>query len=149
MMDNHRVSHMRRREFVHAAAGALVAGGLVGCASLQTVPIQTRGGVARLRIRDYPQLEGPGGALRIQPAGLDHHLLVLAQAGGDFAVLSPICTHRGCTADVAGDRIACPCHGSEYDRTGRVLRGPAEEALSRYPADLTTDGELVIRLEAM
>jgi len=148
---NRRESHCRgpdRREFVQITAGAILATGLGACASLQTVPVQSRSGVIRLVVHDYPQLERAGGFLRIQPPALEHHLVVLSQEGGGYAVVSPVCTHRGCTVDVAGDRLACPCHGSEYDRSGQVVRGPAERSLERYPAELTPEGELVIRLEA-
>lgn len=140
------MNEIDRRTFVWTTAGALVAGGLGGCASLQTVPVSSRGGVVRLVLSDYPQLEGPGGSLLIQPPDLEHHLFVLAQRDGGYAVISPVCTHQGCSVDVSGDRMACPCHGSEYDRTGQVLKGPAERALERYPAELSSTGELVIRL---
>ena len=136
-----------RRGFVQIAAGAIFASSLGACASLQTVPVQSRSGVIRLAVGDYPQLERVGGFLRIQPPALEHHLVVLSQEGGGYAVVSPVCTHRGCTVDVASDRLACPCHGSEYDRAGQVLKGPAERSLERYPAELTPGGELVIRLE--
>ena len=139
---------MGRRGFVQITAGALIAGSLGACASLQTVPVQSRGGIIRLVVRDYPQLERAGGFLRIQPPAFEHHLVVLWQERGGYAVVSPVCTHRGCTVDVASDRLACPCHGSEYDRAGQVLKGPAERSLDRYPAELTPEGELVIRLEA-
>ncbi|KAJ8598940.1 hypothetical protein CTAYLR_009639 [Chrysophaeum taylorii] len=42
------------------------------------------------------------------------------------------CTHLGCLVgpwDSARNRFVCPCHGSEYDRTGKVLRGPAPQSL--------------------
>lgn len=41
------------------------------------------------------------------------------------------CTHLGCIAawrPEVGKHI-CPCHGSEYDKTGAVLRGPAPRPL--------------------
>ncbi len=135
-----------RRDFVQATAAAAVAASLGGCASLQTVRVESRGGVVRLRIADYPQLQGPGGYLRVETATREEHLVVLALRDGGYAALSPVCTHQGCTVDVAGDRLACPCHGSEYDRTGEVLRGPAERRLDRYPVEVTPDGELLIRL---
>ena len=137
---------VHRRDFVQAAASALFAGGLVGCASLVTVPVETRAGRIRLVIRNHPQLDVPGGHLRIQPAELQHHLIVLALNDGDFAVLSPVCTHQRCMVEVAGSRIVCPCHGSEYERTGRVLVGPAERPLQSYPVERTPAGELVIDL---
>ncbi len=128
---------------------ALLAGGVGGCASMALVRVPTSAGRARVVVRNHPQLASPGGALRIQPDGLPHHLLVLAESGGDFTVLSPVCTHRQCIVDVAGPRLVCPCHGSEYDRGGSVTVGPAEEALSRYPAEMNAEGELVILLEAV
>ena len=62
---------------------------------------------------------------------------------GQFAVISPICTHQGCTVDIQGPRLVCPCHGSTYDREGRVLRGPAERSLAHFTATVS-DGVLVI-----
>ena len=137
-----------RREFVQMTTCAVLAGSLGGCASLALVPVETRAGRARMVIRNHPPLATPGGFVRIQPANYPHHLLVLAEADGAFAVLSPVCTHRQCIVDVSGQRLVCPCHGSEYDRAGEVLRGPAERALTRYPAELNAEGELVIHLEA-
>lgn len=139
-------SGVDRREFLKATGAALLAGGLAGCASLATVPVQPRRGRVRLAVRNYPELAEPGGFLRIRPAGHPTHLLVLALGAGRFAVLSPVCTHRQCLVEVGGRRLVCPCHGSEYDRDGRVLVGPAERPLVRYPAELDEGDELVIDL---
>jgi cytochrome b6-f complex iron-sulfur subunit len=70
---------------------------------------------------------------------------VLRLDDGQYAVISPICTHQGCTVDIQGPRLVCPCHGSTYDREGRVLRGPAERALTRANVELT-NGVLVVNL---
>ncbi len=137
---------MRRRGFVQSAAYMFVAGAVNGCATLVSVPVEARNGRVRLVIRHHPQLETRGGYLRIKPAELSHHLIVLALAENEFVALSPICTHQQCVVEVNGARIVCPCHGSEYDRTGRVLTGPAPRALRRYATELTSAGELVIDL---
>jgi cytochrome b6-f complex iron-sulfur subunit len=45
--------------------------------------------------------------------------------------IRPICTHFGCTVEWQStqNRFVCPCHGSQYDAQGRVLRGPARRSL--------------------
>lgn len=63
----------------------------------------------------------------------------------DVTALLLECTHRQCTVDPAGDRLACPCHGSQYDGEGNVLEGPARENLFRYKVE-TTDEEIFIQL---
>jgi len=32
----------------------------------------------------------------------------------------------------AGSSYVCPCHGSRFDTSGRVLNGPASRALRQY-----------------
>ena len=137
-------TRMDRRDFV--ATCAMTCAGLVlgGCVSMVTHPVPVMGGQLRLRLADFPELaamEGDG-AIRVQPAGREEAILILATANGGFTALSPICTHRGCTVDVSGARLVCPCHGSTYDRAGAVLRGPAERALASYP--VRREGDLLI-----
>lgn len=57
--------------------------------------------------------------------------VVLMHANGAYYALSLVCTHLGCTLNVTGEQIACPCHGSEFDQRGRVLKGPADRPLRR------------------
>ena len=136
-----------RREFVTTCA-CLLAGGLVSaCASLAARPVPLTDGRVRLALAEHPELAPPGGALKILPHGAIAPLYVLRLDGGQYAALSPICTHQGCTVDIQGPRLVCPCHGSTYDRGGRVLRGPAERALSRFPITVD-DGVLLIDVRA-
>lgn len=140
-----RATHLDRRGFVSACASCATALLLTGCASLVTHPVPVSAGRIRLRLSSFPELGTRDGAIRIQPEGIPDPLYVLAAGDGAFNVVSPICTHRGCTVDVQGERLVCPCHGSTYDRGGNVLKGPAQRALTRYPATLSGD-ELTITL---
>ena len=134
-----------RREFVRNGAAALAVAIMPGCASLVTRQVPLEDGRIRLSIRHHPELGEPRGSLRLMPTGWDDPLYVLVLDGGGYAALSSICTHRGCTVDLGGPGLACPCHGSQYDREGQVTRGPASRALTRYPVTVAGD-ELLIQV---
>jgi len=52
--------------------------------------------------------------------------------GGELYALNLVCTHLGCAVTVTATDLVCPCHGSVYDRQGKVLKGPATRPLPRY-----------------
>lgn len=134
-----------RRAFVTRVCGAVVGLGLGACGGIAAVPVTPRDGTIRLDLTSHPGLARPGGWLHLAPLGSPTPIYVVALDDGDFASLSPICTHQGCTVDISGAQLICPCHGSTYDRTGTVVRGPAERPLARF--DTRRDGDtLVIRM---
>ena len=71
--------------------------------------------------------------------------VVIIREREELYALSLLCTHLGCTVTVTPTDLLCPCHGSVYDRQGRVLKGPATRPLTRYRVE--REGEnLVIQL---
>ena len=58
--------------------------------------------------------------------------IAVMRTGNDVYALSLVCSHLGCTVSVTERGLSCPCHGSEFDRQGRVLKGPADRALQRF-----------------
>ena len=46
--------------------------------------------------------------------------------------INAVCTHLGCVVpwNKAANKYMCPCHGSQYDETGKVVRGPAPLSLA-------------------
>jgi len=60
---------------------------------------------------------------------------------------SGVCTHLGCVPiGEAGDYGGwfCPCHGSHYDISGRIRKGPAPLNLEIPEYDFPEEGKLVI-----
>lgn len=45
--------------------------------------------------------------------------------------INPVCTHLGCTVEwkTERSRFECPCHGSQFDAQGRIIKGPAKRSL--------------------
>ncbi|MGK7296199.1 MAG: ubiquinol-cytochrome c reductase iron-sulfur subunit, partial [Candidatus Wenzhouxiangella sp. M2_3B_020] len=84
---------------------------------------------------------------------VDLNELIDPQTDGDrvvreeWLIVVGICTHLGCVplGQQQGDPIGdwggwfCPCHGSHYDTSGRIRRGPAPLNLEVPPYEFVTD----------
>ncbi len=73
-------------------------------------------------------------------------VIIGRDAGGLYA-MSSLCTHVSC--NMAGSKgllipegIRCTCHGSEFDRLGHVIQGPATKNLPFFKLALGCDGFL-------
>jgi len=66
--------------------------------------------------------------------------VLFKRSDGSLAAYSLLCTHVCCevTYEQSSNEFYCPCHGSVFDASGRVLRGPAGSALPSIT--LTVDG---------
>ena len=64
-----------------------------------------------------------------------YDIWVIKHSPSEVTVFSPICTHLGCRYiwHPATNEFACPCHGSIYSNTGKVLGGPAPRPLDTLP----------------
>jgi len=62
----------------------------------------------------------------------------------NYGILS-ICTHLGCVVpfNVAENKFMCPCHGSQYDDQGKVVRGPAPLSLALVHCDTSENDDIV------
>jgi ubiquinol-cytochrome c reductase iron-sulfur subunit len=61
-----------------------------------------------------------------------------------WLVVVGICTHLGCVPNRNDEGWLCPCHGSVYDNSGRILRGPAPRNLDVPPYHFEADDKLLI-----
>jgi cytochrome b6-f complex iron-sulfur subunit len=72
---------------------------------------------------------------------------ILIHNQNGFIALSLVCTHLGCTVEQKGNGFACPCHGSQYDANGTVLRGPAQKPLRSLRVEITSDQHLILHTD--
>jgi ubiquinol-cytochrome c reductase iron-sulfur subunit len=64
-----------------------------------------------------------------------------------WLVLIGICTHLGCIPlahQGLYDGYFCPCHGSQYDTSGRIRSGPAPTNLALPPYEFLSDTRIRI-----
>ncbi len=70
----------------------------------------------------------------------------------EWLVLIGVCTHLGCVplGNKPGETVGeyggwfCPCHGSHYDQSGRIRKGPAPTNLAIPPYSFLSDTQIRI-----
>ena len=148
-----------RRDFIHIAAVAAAAGGVAAIAwpfvdqmnpssdtlalssieyDVSKVPLgqqvtvlfrkqplfvrhRTPAEISKARADDHADLRDPATDASRVKAGKDQWLILIG-----------VCTHLGCTPTFGGGEWGgwfCPCHGSQYDTSGRIRKGPAPKNL--------------------
>jgi len=107
-----------------------------GFQSLPVIGATPANGSVVLTIDSASPLAAVGSAALIQ---LPNNFLLVAHTAQDsFVALNGICTHQLCTITGFGSgTYLCPCHGSQFDMTGRVLAGPAPRALAQHQTQFT------------
>ena len=135
---------LSRREFLRhletlsasAACGALLPG-LTGCARFQFVNSGLEGGRLVVSRAEF----GAGPFALVEAPNLAMPIYLYQHPDGEFTAVLTRCMHRGCQVEAADGHLVCPCHGSEYDNAGRILKGPTQLPLIRFPVE--ADGESI------
>jgi Rieske Fe-S protein len=145
---------LSRRDFLTTSAAAVVAAALTGaCGDSATGPTGGRvtappgsvtfaNGVLAINLDAVPALAATNGYVIVgmnDAGGGRADVIVLNLGGEGYRALSSICTHEGCTvSSFTNGRVLCACHGSEFDRNGTNVAGPAPRPLRQYATALDT-----------
>ena len=72
--------------------------------------------------------------------------IFVVRAAEGFYSLAAVCTHLGCLTAWKPELgiIACPCHGSKFNRKGEKIAGPAPRPLPWLRMWLSDDGDLMV-----
>ncbi len=110
----------------------------------ETVTVKWRGKPVFIRNRTEEQIAECADT----PAGLrDPQTDAERTENPKWLVILGICTHLGCVPmSNAGDYNGwyCPCHGSHYDGSGRIRRGPAPLNLEIPPYKFVGEDKLIL-----
>ncbi len=132
----------RRQFFVKLGAGSLAVAGLGGCVfGLQYLAPSVLYEPAPIVSVGKPE-HYPVDSVTLDPRfGI---FVVRLQEG--FYAMSAVCTHLGCLSVWKPEmgKIACPCHGSYFQRDGSVIAGPAPRPLPWLKMWITDDGSLMV-----
>lgn len=125
---------LSRRDFLKTAwaglAGlALFEAGAVAIAYMQPITATGEFGseIIAGKVEDFPLKS-------VTPVPNGRFYLSRLEDGGFLAIYQR-CTHLGCTVpwNITQAQFACPCHNSQFSRTGDLLNPPAPRALDLFP----------------
>lgn len=102
---------------------------------------RTAAEIAEAESVDMSKLKDPQADDARLVAGIDGNLKP------QYLVMVGVCTHFGCVpVGEAGDYDGwyCPCHGSHYDTSGRIRKGPAPTNMEIPPYTFTADNVIKV-----
>ena len=142
---------MNRRRFLARVEGASLAAvasalgvPLAGCAGFHYVNARVDGSRVLVSRREFAADDELGsGRFALVDVPSQNFPIYLYHHGGErFTAVSTRCMHRGCPVEPVAGHLVCPCHGSEYDNDGRVLKGPTRLPLERFATRV--EGQTVV-----
>jgi len=139
---------MNRREFVGWMSMGAIVTSVIGCndnigESSQQSTQQNQESSGEFQVVGTVDELDEQGSLLDEMTGV----MVFRNPSNDLIAVNPTCTHKSCTVELAedGERLACPCHGSQFTIRGEVLQGPAKEPLTNYEVK-TEDDKVLVKL---
>ena len=128
-----------RKQFLKSAssifavtATAPLASLLEACTAVRSVQASVIGNKVVIPVAQLPDFAHPSSYAKVYVDSLPNPFLLFYHETGEFSAVLSTCSHRGCEVNKLRTKFECPCHGSEYDLYGNVLRGPAPEPLKTY-----------------
>ena len=137
-----------RRAVLKGAAMCCGAGLLGGCGggAQEAAPPAARGsggsGGGGLRASLVQLSEVPVGGAVSATAPDGEEVLVARPSEDETVAFSAICPHEGCRVAPDDDQFTCPCHGSQFELSGDVKRGPARRGLTPFEIRVV-DGQVL------
>jgi cytochrome b6-f complex iron-sulfur subunit len=82
-------------------------------------------------------LKASGGWLLIR----DAQVLAVNVDGTNIRAFTSVCTHQGCDTSwqFSNSLFTCSCHGSQFNTSGSVVRGPANQDLAEFEVNRAED----------
>jgi len=144
---------MKRRNFIKTCCysvvgGVLIPSGLQSCGTIHYAAVTLKDGDLILSKSEFWEMRNGKKVNRsfviIQESTEEFPICINKIEEDKYIASLMKCTHRGCELNVGGGIYSCPCHGSEFSISGKVLEGPADIDLKSY--EIKTDNENIYLL---
>jgi Rieske Fe-S protein len=148
--DNDAATNESRRQFLQKAALTVIGAGI---AATGLCRCQTEAAAAGLD--DDGAKPGPPRSPKVKVGKLSDFKVgtkksfagsgfEIERRGDKIVAISLHCTHKGVLINPSSKGFACPAHGAQFDKDGRVTNGPAQTNLPWYSVTLLKTGELEV-----
>ena len=122
----------------------LVLGDLTSCSSLPVYKTEIENSTLKVPLSLFTE-----NTFRIiRPENFDYDIAVQKQKDGSYNALLLRCTHAANQLTYTGSGYSCNLHGSKFDATGAVTRGPAEHSLKKFPTRFSKDVVVIFLSES-
>jgi ubiquinol-cytochrome c reductase iron-sulfur subunit len=167
-MDDKNLKNPQRRYFIEKAAG-ITAGVGIAAATWPFIDSMnptasdlsnatTQANIEGIRVDEVKTVEWEGKPIFIFHRTPEQIKRMQASMGSDidpepdaervikseWLIVIGLCTHLGCVPPKSPEGWKCPCHGSIYDNSGRVLQSPAPKNLVVPPYKFVSESEILI-----
>lgn len=145
---------MNRRKFISTTCAACAGGALLstfpeGCSPSHYVTgtLETKG--ISIPVSEFLYQQKSREAARtfivVHHDQLEFPIYIHRANSNEYSALWMKCTHQGSELNAGGDYLYCSSHGSEFDKKGNVIHGPAEKNLRSFPISIQND-KIIIEL---
>ena len=128
---------MERREFIIGTAALCCSTTLIslsGCVNYKYVSAGEENGRLKISKSDFAENK----FVLVKSMRTNAPIYLSKSENNFYTALLMLCTHKQCELKPQGSALVCPCHGSEFSNSGKVLKEPADKDLVQY--ETSSDG---------
>lgn len=135
---------MERRDFLKScvaacAVGSVLAVALQSCKTAYVATSTLENNRLKVKKSEFTDENSQARAFVVLRSSKLNFPIVVYKSNDVYTALSTECTHSSCEIQPNKVSLVCPCHGSEFSNTGKVLNPPAERDLKQYTITTDTD----------
>jgi len=122
---------MERRAFLKSSAALCFALGTFsfeGCTNYKSISVNEESGKLKVKKVDFFDEK----FIIVNSMSTNAPIYLSKQEENSYIALLMLCTHKSCEVKPQGNLLVCPCHGSEFANSGKVLKEPADKDLAQY-----------------
>lgn len=147
---------MNRKDFIQSC-GMICIGGIGIAALLQScagtaqyfASNEVSGGYIQVRETEFT-LDKNGAVIDrkyvlVRSEKLNFPIYLYKVNAAEYSAVWMECTHQGAELSAHGEQLSCPAHGSEFDKFGHVVQGPAQANLRKFKT-IVENGAIKIQL---